>query len=107
MGDPSQPDQPKTHMVPNPDYAALKALHDDVEAAQDSLAQALKGPADLMHGQDAWTGPTAAKAFTDEVSGRDQRLPALVRQVLEAVEDKMASTPKEVERPLNPGMRVQ
>lgn len=107
MGDPAQSDQhdqPETQMVPNPAYTALKALRDDVEAAQDSLAHALKGPADLMHGQSAWTGPTAAKAFAGEVSGRDQRLPGLVRQVLDAVDDKMASTPKEVERPLNRGM---
>ena len=83
MADPSQPEQPTTHMVANPAYLDLKALHDDVEAAQDTLAQALKGPADLMHGREAWTGPTAAKAFTEEISGRDQRLPGLVRQILE------------------------
>ncbi len=107
MADPSQPAQPTTHMVANPAYLELKALHDDVEAAQDTLAQALKGPADLMHGRDAWTGPTAAKAFTEEISGRDQRLPGLVRQILDAVEDEMARTPKEVERPLNRGMLMQ
>jgi hypothetical protein len=104
VGDPSQPDTPTTHMVPNPEYTALKALHDEVEGAQYSLSHALQGPAELMAGRDAWTGPTTAKAFAEDVSGRDQRLPGLVRQILEAVEDKMASTPKEVERPLNRGM---
>ncbi len=103
MSDPKEPPVPTTQTVPNPAYAALKALHDDVVAAQYSLSNALKSAADQMHNGTAWTGPTAAKAWTEDVSGRDQRLPGLVQQILHAVEDEMASTPKTTERPLNRG----
>ena len=102
--DPNEPPEPTTQMVPNPAYTALKSLHDDVVAAQQSLSTALKAAADQMHNGTAWTGPTAAKAWTEEVSGRDQRLPGLVTQILHAVEDEMAATPHEVERPINRGL---
>lgn len=100
----ADPQEPRTQMIANPAYTTLQTLRNDVVAAQDSLAQALKTPAQLMQGREAWTGPTAATRFTEEVSGRAQRLPGLVQQILAAVDDEMARTPKQLERPLNRGM---
>jgi hypothetical protein len=104
MGEPHDPDKPEMTTVPNPAYVALKQLHDDVVAVQDTLGKALHSPATLMHGGDAWTGPTTAKAWAEEVSGRDQRLPGLVHQVLHAIEAELSSTAKTMERPMNRGM---
>jgi hypothetical protein len=104
MGDPAKPDEPQMVTVPNPAYTALKDLHDDVVAAQDTLGKALKTPAQLMHSGDAWTGPTTAKAWGEEVAGRDQSLPGLVQQILHAIESEMSSTPQTMERPMNRGM---
>ena len=106
MGDPQEPEEPQMMTVANPSYVALKELHEDVLAAQDSLGKALHSPANLMHSGDAWTGPTAAKAWTEEVSGRDQRLPGLVSQILHAIEVEMSSMPQTVERPMNRGMMI-
>lgn len=106
MGTP--PDtEPKTHEVPNPDYAALEALKTAVQGAEHSIGTALKSAAAQMTGGSAWTGPTAATDFTQEIEGRSNKLPGLVQQILSAVEDEMASTPKTVTRPLNAGMRAQ
>ena len=106
MADPDGPDEPQMQTVPNPAYVALQGLRDDVVAVQDTLGTALHSAATLMHGGDAWTGPTAATAWTEEVSGRDQRLPGLVTQVLHAIDAEMASTAKTMERPLNRGMMI-
>ena len=104
MGDPEQPETPEMVTVPNPAYTALADLHRDVLAVQGTLGKALHTPATLMHSGDAWTGPTTATAFAEDVSGRDQRLPGLVDQVLHAIESEMAGTPKTMERPMNRGM---
>lgn len=101
---PESPEQPKTVTVPNPHYTELQDLHKDVLAVQHTIGKALHTSAQLMHGGSAWTGPTAAKSFAEEVSGRDQRLPGLVNQILSAIEAEMASTPQTMERPMNRGM---
>ena len=103
MSDPEGQPEPTMQTVPNPAYTALKSLRDDVVAAQHSLSTALRSAADQMQNGTAWTGPTAAKAWSEDVSGRDQRLPGLVQQILQAVEDEMAATPQTTERPLNRG----
>jgi len=98
------PDELTTMEVANPHYTALTSLRSAVLDAQDSLAKALDSPAEQMNNGTAWTGPTAATTFTSEVSGRKERLPGLVEQVLTAVDDEIAATPRTVTRPINPGM---
>ena len=102
MSDPNKHPEPTMLTVPNPAYAALKSLHDDVLASQHLLSTALKSAADQMHNGTAWTGPTAAKAWTEDVSGATSACPGLVQQILHAVEDEMAATPTGVRAPAQP-----
>lgn len=100
-------DAPTTYEAANPDWVALDNLLHAVQAAQHSLATALTPATQTMSGGSAWTGPTAAKAFTTEIEGRDGRLPGLVQQIVQAVEDELAVTHKTVTRPINRGMRAE
>lgn len=100
----SSPDEPKTYQVANPAYVELEQLKTAVEGAQDSLKTALRSASALMQGGDAWTGPTTATTFAQEIQGRDQQLPGLVGQVLQAVEDALADCEPTLTRPLNRGM---
>ena len=103
----AEPEEPTTVEVTNPDYTALTALRSAVLDARDSLARALDAPTEQMHAGTAWTGPTAATAFTGEISGRKGRLPGLVAQVLDAVEQELAHTPRTVTRHVHPGVRYE
>lgn len=97
-----KPEEPRTVEVANPDYEDLKQLKEDISGARSTLESSLKRPADAMHDGSAWTGPTAAKAFTQEISGRADQIPGLVSQLVEAVETEMASTPKTITKAAHP-----
>ena len=101
------PDEPTTVEVANPHYTALTSLRSAVVDAQDSLAKALDSPTEQMHNGTAWTGPTAATEFSGEISGRKGRLPGLVQQILTAVDDEIAITPRTVTRPINRALRYE
>ena len=103
----SQPEEPTTVEVANPDYTALTSLRSAVLAAQDSLAKALDAATQQMQAGTAWTGPTAATAFTSEISGRSSRLPGLVHQIVAAVDAEIAATPRTVTRPVHHGMQYE
>ena len=97
-----QPEEPSTHEVPNPDYEDLQQLKNDISGARSTMESSLKRPADAMHDGSAWTGPTAAKAFTQEISGRADDIPGLVTQLVEAVETELANTPKTITKAAHP-----
>lgn len=103
----AEPEEPTTIEVANPDYTALTRLRSAVLDARDSLARALDAPTEQMHAGTAWTGPTAATAFTGEISGRKARLPSLVSQLVDAVDQELAHTPRTVTRALHPGVRAE
>ena len=103
----ADPEAPTTVEVANPDYTRLTSLRTSVLDAQDSLAKALDAATQQMHDGTAWTGPTAATAFTAEISGRSSRLPGLVHQILAAVDAEIAVTPRTVTRPLPHGVRYE
>jgi hypothetical protein len=103
----AEPEEPTTVEIANPDYTALVSLRSAVLDAQESLAKALDAATQQMNDGTAWTGPTAATAFTAEISGRSARLPGLVQQVLAAVEAEIALTPHTVTRPANRALRYE
>lgn len=88
--------------VANPHYTALKSLYDDVEAARPTLAKALNTPASLMQDGSAWTGPTTATTFKQDVTERDRSLPGHVDKILDAIDTEMRNTAKTVKRPRKP-----
>lgn len=102
-----EPEQPITVEIANPDYAALTSLRAAVLDAGDSLAHALDAATEQMHAGTAWTGPTAATRFAGEISGRRARLPGLVAQLLDAVDEELAHTPRTVMRPVHPAVRYE
>lgn len=97
-----QPEEPRTYEVANPDYEDLQQLKEDISGARDSMVNALKRPSQTMQDGSAWTGPTAAKAFAQEISGRADEIPGLVSQLVQAVETEMANTPKTLTRTAHP-----
>ena len=80
--------------VPNPEYQALQRLKSRMEQAAPAMRAALDRPARDMGGGKTWVGPVA-DAFAHEVSGRKQRLGALVQGLVDAVDAELRATPQE------------
>ena len=84
-------------LVPNPEYRDLLELRDQIKQAMPGIRSALDQPAADLGGGTVWTGPVA-EAFSQEVTGRKQRLATLVATLLAGVEARLRTTPADCTR---------
>jgi hypothetical protein len=82
-------DAPK---VPNPFYAELQRLREQVSSAAPDITGALDDPTRNMVDGQAWRGTGPAEAFEQELTGRKSRLGTLVQEVLDQIDAKLATT---------------
>ena len=98
-------------MVPNPFYAELQRLREQVSTAAPDITGALDDPTRNMVDGEAWTGTGPAEAFAQELTGRKSRLGTLVQDVLEQIDAKLANTdemvPATVARSYQNALRVE
>lgn len=79
-------------MVPNPFYAELQRLREQVSTAAPDITGALDDPTRNMVDGEAWRGTGPAEAFEAELTGRKSRLGTLVQAVLDQIDAKLATT---------------
>ncbi|AYY12464.1 hypothetical protein EF847_06840 [Actinobacteria bacterium YIM 96077] len=83
-------------MRPNPAHGAIEEILQDAEAVQADIAEALDEAHRIMNDGEAWTGPTTAQAFLDELEERKGNMPRLAERLVEDIRDALNNTPEEV-----------
>ncbi|TDD58298.1 hypothetical protein E1263_19990 [Kribbella antibiotica] len=95
MALPNDPVAPEP-MVANPERAALTRLRAEVVAAREGLATALDPAAKKMGDGKTWTGPTAAKNWAAELTGRKKNLGPWVDAVIAQIDAQLRTLPDKV-----------
>jgi hypothetical protein len=88
----SDDDEPQ--MMRNRRYEVLEELLE--LARQAGIAEALDRPFQIMSDGDAWTGPTKATEFTEDIGHRRGDLVDIAEQLIEEIDAELQVTPEEV-----------
>ncbi|WP_129669792.1 hypothetical protein [Phytoactinopolyspora endophytica] len=83
-------------MVANPEYAALVETLELAQHHRSSIASALEPACIIMERGDAWRGPTAARAFLDDLAQCHQELPGIAERLVDDVREALAGTAEDV-----------
>ncbi|WP_166354918.1 hypothetical protein [Phytoactinopolyspora limicola] len=83
-------------MRPNPAHEALTEMLERAEGLQDDINEALDDAVGIMESGDAWTGPTTAAAFLDDLEDRQRDLPSLAEHLVDDIRSALQSTPAEI-----------
>ncbi|WP_405055922.1 hypothetical protein OG474_24640 [Kribbella sp. NBC_01505] len=83
-------------MVANPERAELTRLRAAVVAVREGIATALDTTATKMSDGKTWTGPTAAKHWAAEVTGRKKNLGPWVDAVVSQIDAQLRTLPDKV-----------
>lgn len=86
-------------MMPNPRHEALQELLTTAEGKQEAIAEALKDAHRIMDEGEAWSGPSTAKTFLEDLGYRHEDLPGLAQQLVDDIADALSSTPEEIHKP--------
>ncbi|GAA1006054.1 hypothetical protein Aple_041010 [Acrocarpospora pleiomorpha] len=92
-------------MAPDPQDMALNPRREELLRALAKVrgyAVRLEAALDPAHaaftGKAVWVGPTA-RDFTEELTGRRERLKVLTQRIVEDLENDLRATPEKVARP--------
>ncbi|GAA2763779.1 hypothetical protein GCM10010103_28200 [Streptomyces paradoxus] len=81
--------------VPNPRKADLERLRSDLAKEVESIRKALKGPAEQIGGDKVWVGKNA-RAWHQELEGRNKKLGEQVNKLLPILDAAIRSEPEKV-----------
>jgi hypothetical protein len=84
-----------SNLVTNPLYAALSALHSQLERDAPTMSNALKGADQQMLGGGTWVGP-AARDWGSQLDGYSRDCASQVNGMLAELEQQMQLTPQKV-----------
>jgi hypothetical protein len=93
---PEEPTATPEAMVGNPQRAELARLRAAVAAQRGGIATALDAAAKKMADGKTWTGPTAAKNWAAELTGRKKNLGPWIDAVLREIDAHLKSMPEKV-----------
>lgn len=83
-------------MQPNPRHQELTELLNMAEDMQEDIAEALKDAHRIMDGAEAWTGPTTAATFLEDLGYRHEDLPGIAQRLVDDIREALNSCPEEI-----------
>ncbi|WP_166350932.1 hypothetical protein [Phytoactinopolyspora limicola] len=91
-------------MVPNPEHTALSEILSMAQGLEEDIAEALDDAFRIMDSGEAWTGPTTATTFLEDLGYRKDDLPRLAERLVEDIRTRLQNVPAEVhpDRLVNP-----